>query len=144
MAQVREPLLEAAENLRALGHPVRLRILAMLGTGSLCVCQIQGALGLAASTVSSHLAGLRRAGYVTERRSGKWVHYQLADDGPQAGLLRQALRFAGDDARLAADEKNVAAIRRVPLATFCRTGLATAPGAAARPRARQAISRRAR
>ena len=75
------------------GAPGRLRILAMLRGGDLCVCQMTAVLELAASTVSSHLGDLRRAGIVTERKSGKWVHYHLVDDGPLAELVRQALRL---------------------------------------------------
>ena len=40
---------------RALGHPARLRTVAMLGSGELCVCQITEVLKLAPSTVSAHL-----------------------------------------------------------------------------------------
>ena len=67
---------------KALAHPGRLRMLAMLQGGDLCVCQMTAVLDLAASTVSSHLSDLRRAGLVTERKSGKWVHYHLIDAGP--------------------------------------------------------------
>ena len=69
---------------KALAHPGRLRMLAMLRGGDLCVCQMTAVLELAASTVSSHLSDLRRAGLVTERKSGKWVHYHLVTAGPLA------------------------------------------------------------
>jgi ArsR family transcriptional regulator len=59
-----DAVVEAA---KALGHPGRLRILAMLRGGPLCVCQITAALGLSGSTVSAHLSDLRRAGLVTEQ-----------------------------------------------------------------------------
>jgi len=63
---------------KALGHPARLRIVAMLRSGELCACQITAVLQLAPSTVSSHLAELRRAGLLTERKDGRWIHYRLA------------------------------------------------------------------
>jgi DNA-binding transcriptional ArsR family regulator len=107
---------------KALAHPGRLRILAMLRGGDLCVCQMTAVLELAASTVSSHLGDLRRAGFVSERKRGKWVHYHLVGDGPLADLVEQALRpIAGDD-QLARDVGVVRALRKVPLDTFCRTG----------------------
>jgi len=113
---------------KALAHPGRLRLLAMLRGGDLCVCQLTAVLELAASTVSSHLSDLRRAGLVTERRSGKWVHYRLVQGGPLAELVRETLRLVAGDSRTAADAKRVASIRRVPLEDFCRTGAAALPG----------------
>jgi len=108
---------------KALAHPGRLRILAMLRTGDLCVCQVTAALGLAASTVSTHLGDLRRAGFVTERKSSKWVHYHLVDDGPLADLASQAIRLAEADDQLGEDVKAVRALRKIPLATLCGAGL---------------------
>ena len=111
---------------KALAHPGRLRILAMLRTGDLCVCQVTAALGLAASTVSTHLGDLRRAGFVTERKRGKWVHYHLVDAGPLADLARQALRLAEADDQLGEDVKAVRVLRKIPLATLCSTGVGPA------------------
>jgi ArsR family transcriptional regulator, arsenate/arsenite/antimonite-responsive transcriptional repressor len=113
---------------KALAHPGRLRLLAMLQSGDLCVCQMTAVLELAASTVSAHLSDLRHAGLVTERKSGKWVHYRLVQGGPLAELVRETLRLAAGDSRTAADAKRVASIRRVPLEDFCRTGAAALPG----------------
>jgi ArsR family transcriptional regulator len=64
---------------RALADQTRLRILAMLGGGELCVCDIQQALGIPQPKASRHLAYLRRVGLVADRRQGLWVHYRLAD-----------------------------------------------------------------
>ena len=61
---------------RALGHPARLRTIAMLRSGELCVCQITEVLGLAPSTVSAHLKELKQAGLITERKDGKWVYIE--------------------------------------------------------------------
>jgi hypothetical protein len=98
--------------------------------------------------VSSHLSDLRRAGFVTERKSGKWVHYHLVDAGPLSDLVRQALRLVDEDDRLGQDAQAVGVLRKIPLATFCRTGFdwkATgAPPrlAAKRPRSRPSTTRR--
>jgi len=63
---------------KALADATRLRILALLAGGEVCVCEIHGALKLPQPTVSRHLAYLRRSGLVTTRREGLWVHYRLA------------------------------------------------------------------
>jgi len=63
---------------KALADATRLRILALLVGGEICVCEIHGALKLPQSTVSRHLAYLRRAGLVETRRDGLWIHYRLA------------------------------------------------------------------
>lgn len=133
---------------KALAHPGRLRMLAMLRGGDLCVCQMTAVLELAASTVSSHLSDLRRAGFVTERKSGKWVHYHLIDTGPLSDLVRQALRLVDQDARLGQDAQVVGVLRKIPLDTFCSAGFdrkavgATSRPAAERPRRRPSATRR--
>ena len=76
------PRLRALDDLTrafgALADPTRLRILALVAEGEVCVCHIHGSLGLPQPTVSRHLAYLRRAGLVTARRDGIWMHYSLA------------------------------------------------------------------
>jgi ArsR family transcriptional regulator, arsenate/arsenite/antimonite-responsive transcriptional repressor len=76
------PRLKGAKELAAvfkgLADETRLRILALLGDGEVCVCHIHGALQLPQPTVSRHLAYLRRSGLVEARREGIWMHYQLS------------------------------------------------------------------
>ena len=72
---------------RALSDPTRLRILALLGTGELCVCHIHTSLGIPQSKASRHLAYLRRAGFVRARKRGLWVHYAIAEPAGVAPLL---------------------------------------------------------
>lgn len=134
------PLPALVDAAKGLAHPARLRLLAMLQHGDLCVCQMTAVLELAASTVSAHLSDLRHAGLVNERKIGKWVHYRLVDDGPLAGLVRGALRLAEADPRLEADRRKIASIRRMPLEDFCRTGLAR-DAAEAASRARKSLRR---
>ena len=66
---------------KALGDETRLRIVALLSHGELCVCHLEEALGLSQPKVSRHLAILRMTGVVEHRREGSWVYYKLA---PQA------------------------------------------------------------
>ncbi len=68
-----------AEVFRAASEPIRVRILAMLAHGELCVCHLHSALEAPQPTVSRHLAVLRQAGLVRARRDGSWVHYALTD-----------------------------------------------------------------
>lgn len=64
---------------KALADKTRLRILALLGAGEVCVCNIHDTLGLPQPTVSRHLAYLRRAGLVDVRRDGVWMHYKVSE-----------------------------------------------------------------
>lgn len=138
----RSSLPAAVDAVKALAHPGRLRILAMLRGGDLCVCQMTAVLELAASTVSAHLGDLRRAGLVIERKRGKWVHYHLVDDGPLADLVVQALRLVEDDDQLKRDVGVAKALRKVPLDTFCRVGFdRTAVGRRSAPGPHQARRR---
>src|SRR5919204_432990 len=63
---------------RALSDATRLRILALLVDGEVCVCRLHETLRLPQPTVSRHLAYLRRSGLVETRRDGLWIHYRLA------------------------------------------------------------------
>ena len=65
--------------LKALGDETRLRIVALLSHGALCVCHIEAALRLTQSTASRQLSVLRAAGVVDARREGTWVFYALVD-----------------------------------------------------------------
>jgi len=62
---------------KALADGNRLRIVALLSHGELCVCHLEAALGLSQPNVSRHLAVLRAAGIVEDRRQGKWIYYRL-------------------------------------------------------------------
>jgi ArsR family transcriptional regulator len=80
---------------KALADGTRLRILGLLLPGEVCVCNLHESLGLPQPTVSRHLAYLRRAGLVTARREGLWVHYRLADAAdPILATVLGAVRHA--------------------------------------------------
>jgi ArsR family transcriptional regulator len=65
---------------KALSDETRLRILSLLGAGELCVCDLMEILALPQSTVSRHLAYLRNADLVEDRRQGVWMYYRLAGE----------------------------------------------------------------
>lgn len=79
---------------KALAHQTRLQILGLLFNGEVCVCQIMAILNLPQSTASRHLAILKNAGLVVDRRDGTWVHYSLAKG--KNSLRDQLLDVLGD------------------------------------------------
>src|SRR5438876_9703090 len=64
---------------QALADSTRLRILGLLLTGEVCVCDIYESLRISQPKASRHLAYLRRAGLVQTRRKGLWIYYRLSD-----------------------------------------------------------------
>lgn len=116
-------LASTVDVLKALAHPVRLRLVAMLRGGELCVCQMTAALELAASTVSAHLTDLKRAGLVEERKDGRWVFHRLAQDADAAGHLEPVWRSVARDSQLEADARLLRELRRVPVEELCRVEL---------------------
>jgi len=68
---------------KTLGDATRLRLLVLLSReGELCVCELTHALGEIQPKISRHLALLREAGVVLDRRQGQWVYYRLNSDLP--------------------------------------------------------------
>ena len=67
--------------LRLLADPTRLRLLLLLEEEELSVAELQDILGMGQSRISSHLAQLKRAGVVADRRAGKNVYYGLTTKG---------------------------------------------------------------
>jgi DNA-binding transcriptional ArsR family regulator len=84
-------LADAAGLLKALSHPVRLRIIEVLSDGELCVKRIEEILGVRQPTVSQHLARLKVAGLVESERRGHLVCYRLSEERA-ARVYRAALR----------------------------------------------------
>lgn len=75
---------------KALGDETRLRIVNLLAHRSeLCVCDVETILGVSQSKASRHLAYLKNAGVVKDRRDGTWVYYRLVR---QSSILESAIR----------------------------------------------------
>lgn len=69
---------------KALADETRLRIVALLlAEQELCVCDIIDSLKLPQSTVSRHLAYLRKSGLVKDRRCGNWMYYSIPRKGSE-------------------------------------------------------------
>lgn len=85
---------DSTNALKAFADPVRLRLLNLLSDDrEVCVCHLHEALELPQPTVSRHLAYLRKAGVVSGRKEGLWVHYRLARS--KSGLVRILLGCLG-------------------------------------------------
>ena len=95
------------ETLRLLADPTRSRILHLLHRGELAVGELQEILGLPQSRISTHLALLRKAQLVTDRRDGKKSFYSLARDLPTsvAGIVDAALAASAREPKSAADQR---------------------------------------
>jgi len=100
-----------AETLQSLADPTRLRILNLLTQAvEICVCEFVDALDIPQYRVSRHLSVLASAGWVEDRRQGKWIYYRISRDlRPYQTSLLNALRelrrerqdFRQDEARAA-------------------------------------------
>jgi ubiquinone/menaquinone biosynthesis C-methylase UbiE/DNA-binding HxlR family transcriptional regulator len=76
--------------LRLLADPTRLRLLLLLEQEELSVAELQQILGMGQSRISSHLAQLKRAGVVEDRRAGKNVYYGASENGQDSRRARVA------------------------------------------------------
>jgi DNA-binding transcriptional ArsR family regulator len=101
---------------RALADTSRVRALALLVRGELCLCELIQVLGLAPSTVSKHMTELLRAGLVERRKQGRWHFYRLPGKSAPA-RVREAVarvrRLLPDDPQLRADVGRLAEVKRM-------------------------------
>jgi len=76
-----------AKLFRALGEPVRLKILSLLSCHELCACQILSHLNITQPTLSYHMKTFLDLGLVNSRKEGTQVYYQLQPQGLQEGTF---------------------------------------------------------
>ncbi len=69
----------AARALKAISHPLRLKILCVVGEHEVCVQDIVVAVGTSQSNISQHLAILRDKGVLQTRKDANRVYYRVAD-----------------------------------------------------------------
>lgn len=77
------------KQLKAVADANRLRILACLKKGEVCVCDFTDVLGISQPAVSQHLRKLKDAGIITERKVGTWKHYRIHEN--QTTLMQSIL-----------------------------------------------------
>ena len=90
---------------RALGDETRMRIIALLVHGELCVCHVESALGLNQPNCSRQLGILKSAGVVESRRDGTWVYYRITEQETASvtSVLDVLTRTFGAERALRAD-----------------------------------------
>jgi len=77
----------------ALADPTRLRLLALMRKGEICVCHLQEVIRTNQPKISRHLAYLKRSGLVKARREGRWMYYRLAKlKEPEASIVVTVLK----------------------------------------------------
>lgn len=111
----------ASRHCRLLADSTRLRLLLLLEHEEMSVAELAGITQLAQPRVSTHLAKLKEAGLVSDRRDGVFVYYRLATALPDSGLneLWQLLRKNTDDPLIQQD------LERIPQVLNSRKGTET-------------------
>jgi ArsR family transcriptional regulator, arsenate/arsenite/antimonite-responsive transcriptional repressor len=102
-----------AQTIKALSDPIRLRIVLLLqAEGELCVCDLMAVLKLPQSTVSRHLAYLKRSCWVDTRREGVWMYYTLSRESCDIcrELLQILKQHAGDLPEADSDRSTLATL----------------------------------
>lgn len=94
---------------KTFSDPTRVRVMAALRRGEVCVCELCDGLGITQSTLSTHLQVIRRSGLVRMRRDGKWCYYCLAPGADQwVELFFESFgRDMAKDHRIRADLKRL-------------------------------------
>jgi ArsR family transcriptional regulator, arsenate/arsenite/antimonite-responsive transcriptional repressor len=89
----------------ALADRTRLRILNLMGGDEVCVCFFVEVLDEGQPKISRHLAYLRRAGLVSPRREGKWMHYRIAvpSDPHASKVLQDVMDWVKEDKEMKQD-----------------------------------------
>ncbi len=81
---------ELLDIFKAFSDETRLRIIKLLEHGELCVCDLVAALDMVQPNISFHLAILREAGLIRDRKEGKWTHYSLNE----SDIFRRLLLYS--------------------------------------------------
>jgi ArsR family transcriptional regulator len=90
---------------KALADPTRLRLISLMGEDEVCVCFFVEVLKTNQPKISRHLAYLRRAGVVSARREGKWMHYRIIEppDPQVARIFREVRTWLANDSNMQRD-----------------------------------------
>jgi len=92
---------------KALSDETRLRIIKLLEQGELCVCDITAALDMVQPKVSFHLSALKEAGFIKDRKQGKWIHYSLNEKDLFKRMLMVSVCEKTSGAYMAEDRKRL-------------------------------------
>lgn len=101
-------MLELVAIAKTLADPTRIRIVAALRNGELCVCELVDALGISQSSLSSHLQVCRQTGVVTTRKESRWIYYSVSTRyGPLIERIFSELQTVGSDQQLLRDARRL-------------------------------------
>lgn len=128
------PIAPLVDLMKTLAHPMRLRILALLREGELCVCQVVEILGVATSTISEHLTELRKAGLLVERKDGRWVYYGLSPRPELEGLLQALWPHVDAVGQVNQDREAAKVTRGIPMEVTCSKAKPCGPPAGKKAR----------
>lgn len=94
---------------KALADRTRLRLISLIGDSEVCVCFLVVILKISQPKISRHLAYMRRAGIVTARREGKWMHYRLTEpsDEHAARIFREVRAALSEHPELQRDRQKL-------------------------------------
>ena len=101
---------------KALADRTRLRLLNLIGADEVCVCFFVEVLKTNQPKISRHLAYLRKAGVVSSRRDGKWMHYRIVEppDSHAAKIFREVRSSREDDPLMQRDRTRLTKICCAP------------------------------
>ncbi|PWT89327.1 MAG: ArsR family transcriptional regulator [Blastocatellia bacterium] len=101
---------------KALADRTRLRVIHLMGDDEVCVCFFVEVLKTNQPKISRHLAYLRRAGLVSARREGKWMHYRLVEppDQQAANIFREVRDLLAQNQEMRRDRARLAKICCAP------------------------------
>jgi ArsR family transcriptional regulator len=93
----------------ALADRTRLRLLNLIRGDEICVCFFVEVLKTNQPKISRHLAYLRRAGVVSARREGKWMHYRISEPSePHAArVMREVMEWLAQDEEMQRDRERL-------------------------------------
>ena len=117
------PVTTLEQLFRALADETRLRILALLAAGEICVCHIHGSLAIPQPMASRHLAYLRRMGLVTTRKDGLWVHYRIAvpSDPAIAAVVAATIDALRSTRGISNDRRKLSGLTAIPVRVLEQT-----------------------
>ena len=102
---------------KATAHPLRLRVLALLKSERLCVCEVAEVLQVPISSASEALRDLRRVGVLSEQKSGRWVFITLCQ--PPSPLIQGLLLEAQAIPEILQDQIRIAEMRDIGALSYC-------------------------
>ncbi|MES9940247.1 MAG: metalloregulator ArsR/SmtB family transcription factor [Candidatus Thiodiazotropha sp. 6PLUC2] len=106
----------------SLSHETRIRCISLLlQHEELCVCELTHAIGAAQPHISRHLAQLREAGVILDRRDGLWIHYRINPDLPSwvMGVLSETLHGIKQEPPFKQDADTLAVMPNRPGSPRC-------------------------